>query len=119
MSGFHGLPTYRQVFGNTEVSVFADGVLVQTATGETFRIDKPRLVGAMNRASRDPIYPDWVVVVYRRSDGGLEHLRLGTDKGKSRELSNAIYRIIDGGFRKSFTTFRYAMTHKIDLRPRI
>lgn len=118
MSGFHGLPTYRQAFGRTEVSVFADGVLIRTPTGEDFRIDKSRLVGATNRASKDPIYPDWVVVVYRLDDGGLEHLRLGTERGKARELSNAIYRIIDGRFRKAFTTFRYVMTHRIDLRPR-
>jgi hypothetical protein len=34
-------------------------------------------------------------------------------KDVSREVSNAIYRIIDGSFRKSFTGFLYSLTHRI------
>jgi hypothetical protein len=34
-------------------------------------------------------------------------------KGVSREVSNAIYRIVDRGFLKSFTGFFYSLSHRI------
>ena len=113
MSGYHGLPIYRAVNAQSEVSVFTDGVVFRTAGGE-LRIDKHRLVGATNRSAKNASDLDIVVVVFRDADGDLAHMRWTlAERGKSRELSNAIYRIIDRGFLKCFTTFRYIMSHRI------
>ncbi len=72
----------------------------------------------MNHASKEQWQPDVVVVVFRDEDGRLDHFKWSlSQKGVSRQVSTAIYKIIVGGFRKSFVGFFYTMTHKIDLSP--
>jgi hypothetical protein len=109
---------YRLVTGKSEIAVFSDGV--QFRHGDTpsaaMMIARTDLVSVMNRAFKEAEQPDVVVVVYRDSERRLEHLTWSfAEKGVSREVSNAIYKIIDGGFRKSFVGFLYTLTHRIEL----
>jgi hypothetical protein len=68
-----------------------------------------RAIGAKTEANRLYVrerIKRWLVLELRR-------LIAIVRKGVSREVSNAIYRIIDGGFRKSFTGLFYSLTHRI------
>jgi hypothetical protein len=106
---------YRLATGKSAITVFADGVEFRLGDDPSTAvlIARADLVSVMNRAFKEESQPDVVVVVYRDSDGRLEHLTWSlAEKGVSREVSNAIYTIIDGGFRKSFIGFMYSMTHR-------
>lgn len=107
---------YRRVSGKGEISVFPDGVQFKQGDSAAVMLARTDLVSVMHRASKEAEQPDVVVVVYRDSERRLDHLTWSlADKGVSREVSKAIYKIIDGGFRKSIIGFLYTLTHRIDL----
>jgi hypothetical protein len=111
---------YRVGTVESGVAVYPEEVVFRSSDVSLapFRIPSHSLVSVMNYANSELWLPDVVVVVYRNPEGRLEHFRWSlSEKGVSRELSNAIYRIIDGGFRKSFVGFLYTITHRIDVRP--
>jgi hypothetical protein len=108
-------PSYRLGDGDGhEVAVYPDAVAFRFREDE-FRIPRERLVSVMNQASKEEWEPDVIVVVFRTYEGPLAHIvwRL-VKKGRSREVSDAIYRIIDRGFLKAFRGFFYTLTHRID-----
>ena len=102
-----------------EVVVYPDGVLFLSAgdhPGAGVKLQRRSIVSVMDHGFRQEWQPDILVVVYRDPDdnGRLTHFRWSlVRKGVSREVSNAIYRIVDGGFRKSFTGFFYSLSHRI------
>lgn len=102
-----------------EVAVYPDGVLFRSAgddTGQGLKFPRGSIVSVMDHTFEEDWQPDIVVVVFRDSedDGRPTHFKWSlVRKGVSREVSNAIYRIIDGGLRKSFTGFFYSLTHRI------
>ena len=113
-------PLFRMVDDDGgEVVVYPDGVLFLSAgdrPGEGVKLQRRSIVSVMDHAFRQEWQPDILVVVYRDPDdnGRLTHFRWSlVRKGVSREVSNAIYRIVDGGFRKSFTGFFYSLSHRI------
>ena len=109
---------YRLVTGQSEIAVFADGVQFKQGDTPSAAVIIPRtdLVSVMNRAFRDKEKPDVIVVVFRDAERRLEHFTWSlADKGVSREVGNAIYKIIDGGFLKSLIGLVYTLTHRIDL----
>jgi hypothetical protein len=110
---------YRLVEGQSEIVVYPDGVEFRTMGDlplEPVRIHRDSLVAVSNYANRDLWLPDVVVVIFR-SPEGLKHFTWPlTTKGVCREVSNAIYRVIEHGVRKSFVGFLYTMTHRIDIR---
>ena len=101
-----------------EIAVYSDCVLFRSA-GESvedgIKLPRRSIVSVADHAFKEEWQPDIVVVILRDSeDGRLSHFKWSlVRKGVSREVSNAIYRIIDGGFRKSFTGFFYSLTHRI------
>ncbi len=113
-------PLYRMVDDDGgEVVVYPEGVLFLSAgdhPDDGVKLSRPSIVSVMDHAFRQEWQPDIVVVVYRDpdDDGRLTHLKWSiVRKGVSREVSNAIYRIVDRGFRKSFTGFFYSLSHRI------
>ena len=108
---------YRLVTGKSEIAVYPDGVQFKQGDAPSAAVLIPRadVVSVMDHAFREAEQPDVVAVVYRDSEGRLEHFTWAlAEKGVSREVSNAIYQIIDGGFRKSLIGFVYSLTHRID-----
>lgn len=113
---------YRLATGTSEIAVYSDGVRFQQGDSPlaSVWIARKDLVSVMNRAFREEWQPDAVVVIFRDSVLGLEHLTwFLANKGVSREVSDAIYKIIDGGFWKSLLGFIYALTHRIELDARL
>ena len=116
-----GDTVYRVGTGDGEVAVYSDEVVFgrEDVPLGPIRISRDSLVAAANYANKELWLPDVVGVIFRNPEGRLEHLTWPlVDKGVCREVSDAIYRIIDRGFRKSFVGFLYTMTHRIDVRAR-
>lgn len=112
MSGFHGLPVYEMKSGDSEFAVFHDGVLFRIA-GNVLRIARKDLVGAVARPSKDTLVPDTILILMRDKDGDLQHIKWSlADKGKTAEVTDAMYTIIDGRFWKSIRAMGYILTHK-------
>ena len=114
------VPLYRLVDDDGgEVVVYSDGVLFLSAgdhADDGIKLSRRSIVSIMDHAFKQEWQPDILVVVYRDPDdnGRLAHFKWSlVRKGVSREVSNAIYRIVDGGFRKSFIGFFYSLSHRI------
>jgi hypothetical protein len=111
----HGV--YKLQDGISHVIVDSDGVVFQLGEGSSkaVRFARHDLVSVMHRASKSGYAPDVVVMIYRDADGRLDHFTWSLKtKGVCQDVSEAIYRIIDRGFRKAFVGFFYSLTHRIE-----